>query len=90
MTPTLALEETTLIFFVVYGLQALWVYLIIRDVMRTRKAITTPVSLIWIPVAFITPFGLIAWIIHRRRLLAKERRLARDASASELEGRPRA
>ena len=50
----------------------LWVFLVARDVIRTRRALSTPVSTGWIIVAFLGLFGTLAWVIYRRNLLQKE------------------
>ena len=56
----------------IYLTYILWAFLVARDVIRTRREVSTSVSLLWILVALFVPFGIFAWIVYRRALLRRE------------------
>jgi hypothetical protein len=56
----------------IYLTYALWAFLVARDVVRIRREVSTPVSLLWILVALFVPFGIVAWVIYRRVLRQRE------------------
>jgi len=58
-----------LILVLVYGGGAtLWMFLVIRDVVRARRTASVPVSYLWVFVALMFPLGSLAWVIYRRTL----------------------
>jgi len=78
----LGLDRTVVtIDFLVYLTYALWVFLVARDVIRTRAEVRHPVSSGWIIFALIVPFGTVVWVLYRRRLLARERAESQPVAA---------
>jgi len=51
----------------VYLIYALWAFLLVRDVVRTRRA-GYPLGWGWNLIPFL-PFGVLVWVVYRRFLL---------------------
>ena len=57
----------------VYLTYLLVIFLLWRDVVRTRREVSEPISLAWNFFVLFFPVGTVAWILHRRRLVARHR-----------------
>ena len=52
---------------------ALWIFLVVRDVVRAREDLGQSVGAGWIAVALFVPFGVMAWAVYRNRLYDRDR-----------------
>jgi len=57
----------------VYLTGVLWIFLITRDVVRTRRKSPKPVSVAWNLVAVWFPIGTLIWILYRRDLMTRQK-----------------
>jgi len=57
----------------VYLTGVLWIFLITRDVVRTRRESPEPISVVWNLVALWFPIGTGLWVLYRRKLMTRQR-----------------
>ena len=68
------LDATEAVFLaLVYLTLFLALFLLWRDVVRTRREVSEPISLAWNFIVLFFPVGTVAWFLHRRTIVARQR-----------------